>query len=55
MLLRIIVGVALIVMATGFLWFMAQVIYLGVREFFKIHSSSTSATHKKQRGRTAPN
>lgn len=37
MLARIIVGVALAVMAGGFLWFMAQVIYLGVREFFRIH------------------
>ena len=37
MLARIIVGIALTVMAAGFLWFMAQVICLGVKEFFRVH------------------
>jgi len=53
MLLRIIVGIALVIFAAGFLWFMAQVIWLGLKEFFKQHK--LTASHRKQRGRTAPN
>lgn len=35
MVARLFVGGALIVLAAGFLWFAGNVIYLGVREFFK--------------------
>lgn len=37
MLVRIIVSLALIVFLVGFVWFAAQVIWLGTKEFFKIH------------------
>ena len=35
MVARLFVGAALIVLGAGFLWFAGNVIYLGVREFFK--------------------
>lgn len=46
MIVRILVSLALIVFACGFTWFAAQVIWLGTKEFFRIHgkSSATSAT-----------
>ena len=43
MLVRIIVGIALLAFATGFIWFAAQVIWLGTKEFFRIHSKTTTA------------
>lgn len=35
MVARLFVGAALIVLGAGFLWFAGNVIYLGVKEFFK--------------------
>lgn len=35
MVARLFIGGALIVLSAGFLWFAGNVIYLGVREFFK--------------------
>ena len=43
MLVRIIVGIALLAFAAGFIWFAAQVIWLGTKEFFRIHSKTTTA------------
>lgn len=44
MLVRIIVGIALLAFAAGFIWFAAQVIWLGTKEFFRIHSKTTTTT-----------
>ena len=44
MLVRIIVGIALLAFAAGFIWFAAQVIWLGTKEFFRIHSKTTTAS-----------
>lgn len=38
MIARIIVCIILSIMAIGFLWFIAQIIYLGMQEFFKKHN-----------------
>ena len=43
MLVRIIVAIALLAFAAGFIWFTAQVIWLGTKEFFRIHSKTTTA------------
>ena len=43
MLVRIIVGIALLAFAVGFIWFAAQVIWLGTKEFFRIHSKTAIA------------
>ena len=43
MVARLFVGGALIVLAAGFLWFAGNVIYLGVREFFKQKKAEPSA------------
>lgn len=43
MVARLFVGGALIVLAAGFLWFAGNVIYLGVREFFKQKNAEPSA------------
>lgn len=43
MLVRIIIGIALLAFAAGFIWFAAQVIWLGTKEFFRIHSKSSTA------------
>lgn len=42
MVARLFVGGALIVLAAGFLWFAGNVIYLGVREFFKSKKAEPS-------------
>lgn len=42
MIARIIVGIALTALTVSFVWFMAQVIYLGVKEFFKQKSKKTT-------------
>ena len=44
MLVRIIVGIALLAFAAGFIWFAAQVIWLGTKEFFRIHSKTTATS-----------
>ena len=44
MLVRIIEGIALLAFAAGFIWFAAQVIWLGTKEFFRIHSKTTTAS-----------
>ena len=43
MLVRVIVTIALLVFAAGFIWFAAQVIWLGTKEFFRIHSKTAIA------------
>ena len=43
MLVRIIVGIALLAFAAGSIWFAAQVIWLGTKEFFRIHSKTAIA------------
>lgn len=43
MIARLFVGGALIVLAAGFLWFTGNVIYLGIREFFKPKKAKSSA------------
>lgn len=52
MVARLFVGAALIVLGAGFLWFAGNVIYLGVKEFFKPKNveppaapTSTPTTH----------
>ncbi len=40
MVARLFVGGALIVLGAGFLWFAGNVIYLGVKEFFKQKKAS---------------
>lgn len=47
MVIRIILGIALLVFAAGFIWFAAQVIWLGTKEFFRIHSKPTTAIDEK--------
>ena len=42
MLVRIIVGIALLAFAAGFIWFAAQVIWLGTKEFFRIYSKTAT-------------
>lgn len=42
MVARLFVGGALIVLAAGFLWFAGNVIYLGVKEFFKQKNAEPS-------------
>ena len=44
MLVRINVGIALLAFAAGFIWFAAQVIWLGTKEFFRIHSKTTTTS-----------
>lgn len=39
MIIRLLISAALLVLAVAFIWFTANVIYLGVKEFFKIHGS----------------
>jgi hypothetical protein len=41
MLIRIILGLITIILASGFLWFAAQVIHLGLKEFFKPKKKET--------------
>ena len=43
MVARLFVGGALIVLGAGFLWFAGNVIYLGVKEFFKQKKASPVA------------
>jgi len=43
MVARLFIGGALIVLAAGFLWFAGNVIYLGVKEFFKSKKAEPSA------------
>ena len=43
MLVRIIEAIALLAFAAGFIWFAAQVIWLGTKEFFRIHSKTATA------------
>ena len=44
MVARLFVGAALIVLGAGFLWFAGNVIYLGVREFFKPKKAEPTTT-----------
>lgn len=46
MLARIIIGLALAVFSAGFIYFAAQVIYLGIKEFFRIHGKDTGKAEK---------
>ena len=54
MIVRILVGIVFITLAIGFLWFFAQVMYLGIREFFKsktaiaMPSTTSSKTKTKK-------
>ena len=43
MVARLFVVAALIVLSAGFLWFAGNVIYLGVREFFKPKQAEPTA------------
>lgn len=56
MIARILVGIVFATMAIGFIWFFAQVLYLGVREFFKVHGRTKTAksTSKTISGPTTP-
>jgi len=42
MIVRILVGLGLIVLGGGFVFFAANVIWLGTREFFKIYGPKTT-------------
>ena len=42
MIARLFIGIALIVITAGFLWFAGNVIYLGLKEFFKQKNTDTS-------------
>lgn len=44
MVARLFVSAALIVLGAGFLWFAGNVIYLGVREFFKPKKAESPTT-----------
>ncbi len=44
MVARLFVGAALIVLGAGFLWFAGNVIYLGVKEFFKSKNAESPVT-----------
>ena len=46
MILRILVILGLIVLGGGFIFFAANVIWLGTREFFKIYGSKAKARSK---------
>lgn len=47
MVIRLFISCALIVLAAGFLWFAGNVIYLGVREFFKLKKNESSSSVDK--------
>lgn len=41
MIIRIFIGLALIVFTSGFIWFAGNIIWLGIKEFFKRYSNGT--------------
>ena len=43
MIIRIFVCLALIVFTAGFIWFAGNVIWLGIKEFFKCYSNGITA------------
>lgn len=51
MIARIIVSIALIAMAVGFLWFLAQVLYLGTKEFFKVRANKAHLKITSKKGK----
>lgn len=54
MVARLFVGGALIVLGAGFLWFAGNVIYLGVKEFFKPKKEEPPAATSTPAAPTAP-
>ena len=44
MVIRIIIGLSLIVLGAGFIFFAGNVIWLGTKEFFKIYGSKAKKT-----------
>ena len=51
MIARIIVSIALIAMAVGFFWFLVQVLYLGTKEFFKVHRNKSHFKIASKKGK----
>ena len=44
MVVRILVGIGLVVLGAGFIFFAGNVIWLGTKEFFKIYGSSLKSS-----------
>jgi hypothetical protein len=44
MIIRIIIGLSLIVLSAGFIFFAGNVIWLGTKEFFKIYGPKAKKT-----------
>ena len=49
MIIRIIMTLALMILGAGFIFFAANVIWLGTREFFTKYGPSSKATSKKNK------
>lgn len=49
MVVRIIIGIALVTLGAGFIFFAANVIWLGTKEFFTKYGPSSKPTTKKSR------
>ena len=47
MILRILVGIGMIVLGAGFIFFAGNVIYLGTKEFFRIYGPKNKKTTKE--------
>lgn len=47
MVARILVGIGLVVLAAGFIFFAGNVIYLGTKEFFKIYGPKSKKPSSK--------
>ena len=49
MVVRILVGIGLVVLGAGFIFFVGNVIWLGTKEFFKIYGSKNSRKKSKDK------
>ena len=49
MVVRILVGIGLVVLGAGFIFFAGNVIWLGTKEFFKIYGSNNSRKKSKDK------
>lgn len=53
MVVRILIGIALVTLGAGFIFFAANVIWLGTKEFFTKYGPSSKKTSKKKKSRKA--
>ena len=55
MIVRILVGIGLVVLGAGFVFFAANVIWLGTREFFRIYGPKGDPDNKEQKKNNTAN